>query len=95
MSEILKEYDDSQKKAKKKYSFLVFLKYLGVSLCVVILGVYVGNIMFGKRSLDVMLGLQHQKEHLKNDIEYLKKQNARLLKEYFELKELEPEPTKK
>ncbi|MGH1601290.1 septum formation initiator [Campylobacter majalis] len=95
MSEILKEYDDSQKKSKKAYSFLVFLKYLGVSFCVVMLGMYVGNIMFGKRSLDVMLGLQHQKERLKNDVEYLKKQNARLLKEYFELKELEPEPTKK
>ncbi len=53
-------------------------------------GIYVGNIIFGKRSLDVMLSLQEQKVQLKCDVETLKKQNAQLQKAYFELKELEP-----
>jgi hypothetical protein len=51
--------------------------------------------MFGKRSLDVMLSLQSKKERLIEDVEILKKQNALLQKEYFELKELEPESNKK
>jgi len=50
----------------------------------------VGNIIFGKRSLDVMLSLQEQKTQLERDVETLKKQNAQLQKAYFELKELEP-----
>ena len=58
-------------------------------------GIYVGNMMFGKRSLDVMLSLQSKKERLIEDVEILKKQNALLQKEYFELKELEPESNKK
>lgn len=53
-------------------------------------GIYVGNIIFGKRSLDVMLSLQEQKTQLERDVETLKKQNAQLQKAYFELKELEP-----
>ena len=53
-------------------------------------GIYVGNIIFGKRSLDVILSLQEQKTQLKCDVETLKKQNAQLQKAYFELKELEP-----
>ncbi|MDL0088792.1 septum formation initiator [Campylobacter gastrosuis] len=94
MSEILKEYDKSQK-AKKSYSFMQILRYVGIVACVVGFGIYVGNMMFGKRSLDVMLSLQSKKERLSEDVEYLKKQNAMLLKEYFELKELEPENNKK
>ena len=61
-----------------------------IAFCVVCFGVYVGNIVFGKRSLDVMLSLQEQKVQLKCDVETLKKQNAQLQKAYFELKELEP-----
>lgn len=95
MSEILKEYDKEQKKRRNQYSFKQILRYVGVVFAVIIFGIYVGNIMFGKRSLDVMLSLQSKKERLSDDVEYLKRQNARLLKEYFELKELEPDNNKK
>lgn len=95
MSEILKEYDKEQKRLKKSYSFAQILRTTLIITCVIIFGIYVGNMMFGKRSLDVMLSLQSKKERLNDDVEYLKKQNARLLKEYFELKELEPENSKK
>ena len=53
-------------------------------------GIYTGNMLFGKRSLDVMLSLQEQREQIASDVEELKKRNARLQKKYFELKELEP-----
>ena len=42
-----------------------------------------------------MLSLQSKKERLSEDVEILKKVNAQLQKEYFELKELEPESNKK
>ncbi|AQW83567.1 septum formation initiator [Campylobacter pinnipediorum] len=95
MSEILKEYDKEQKKFKKKYSFLEILKYIGVVCCVILFGIYIGNMLFGKRSLDVMLSLQNKKENLIKDVEYLKKENSRLQKEYFELKDLESDVSKK
>ncbi|MBR8462225.1 septum formation initiator [Campylobacter sp. faydin G-24] len=93
MSEILKEYD--VKKSKWSYFFKSFFRYIIAIICVAILAIHVGNIMFGKRSLDVMLSLQSQKERLSEDVEILKKRNAWLQKEYFELKELEPDTTKK
>ncbi|MGG7074052.1 septum formation initiator [Campylobacter sp. 9BO] len=96
MSEILKEYDkQTQTKAKRAYSFKRFFIYFAVICVIVMLGIYVGNMFFGKRSLDVMLGLQTKKERLIEDVETLKRYNAQLQKEYFELKELEPESGKK
>lgn len=88
MSEILKEYDE--KEIKRSYSFKSFFRLFIVTVCVVLFGIYIGNMMFGKRSLDVMLNLQDQKEQLKKDVEILKKRNAELQKTFFELKELEP-----
>ncbi|MFC2491671.1 septum formation initiator [Campylobacter curvus] len=92
MSEILREYD---RKVKKSYLLKSFLRHIIAVICVVAFGIYIGNMMFGKRSLDVMLSLQSKKERLSEDVEILKKANAQLQKEYFELKELEPESNKK
>ena len=75
---------------KKPFDFRLFFRFMLIAFCVVCFGVYVGNIVFGKRSLDVMLSLQEQKTQLERDVETLKKQNAQLQKAYFELKELEP-----
>ena len=85
MSEVLDEYVE-----KKPFDFRLFLRFMLIAFCVICFGIYVGNIIFGKRSLDVMLSLQEQKTQLERDVETLKKQNAQLQKAYFELKELEP-----
>ncbi|MBE3021998.1 septum formation initiator [Campylobacter sp. 7477a] len=92
MSEILEEYD---KKSKRSYFFKSFFRHTVVIVCVIVFAIYIGNMMFGKRSLDVMLSLQSKKERLAEDVEILKKRNAKLQKEYFELKELEPDTGKK
>lgn len=92
MSKILEEYD---RRTRRSYFFKSFFSYAVAIACVVAFGIYVGNMMFGKRSLDVMLALQAQKERLAEDVEILKKRNAQLQKEYFELKGLEPESNKK
>ena len=56
------------------------------------LGVYAGVLLFGPNSLTVLLGLEEQHATLERHIEMLKARNAALQKEYFELKQLEPEP---
>ncbi|VAY88409.1 hypothetical protein MNB_ARC-1_1006 [hydrothermal vent metagenome] len=45
--------------------------------------------MYGKNSLDVLTKLEKQEQMLKKEIKYLLANNAKLQKEYFELKNLE------
>ncbi|WP_257120182.1 septum formation initiator [Arcobacter vandammei] len=52
---------------------------------------YVTNVLFGDNSLQVYNSLKFKKEYLENEISRLQKDNAYLQKEYFELKNLEPE----
>ncbi len=55
------------------------------------LGVYVGILLFGPNSLTVLLGLEEQRSVYERHIKILKAKNAALQKEYFELKQLEPD----
>ncbi|SFV59763.1 hypothetical protein MNB_SM-7-531 [hydrothermal vent metagenome] len=71
-------------------------KYLGLStksflllvISVIGLGIYIGVILYGKNSINVLLNLQTYESYLKKEIHTLKKENAKLQKEYFELKEI-------
>ena len=49
------------------------------------------NLVFGDNSIQVYNFLKHKKEYLEDEISRLQKENAYLQKEYFELKNLEPE----
>lgn len=46
---------------------------------------------FGQYSLDTMLTLEAQKDNLNKKIIYLKNENAKAQKDYFELKGLYPD----
>lgn len=48
-------------------------------------------VLFGDNSLQVYNSLKYKKEYLETEISRLQKENAYLQKEYFELKNLEPE----
>jgi uncharacterized protein YlxW (UPF0749 family) len=48
-------------------------------------------VLFGDNSLQVYNSLKYKKEYLEEEILRLQKENAYLQKEYFELKNLEPE----
>jgi hypothetical protein len=48
-----------------------------------------GFIFFGNNSLSVLLDLEEHQNYLVEDIERLKAENAKLQKQYFELKELD------
>jgi len=57
---------------------------------ILLLGIYVGILIYGENSLTVLQHLEEKKIALKQETIDLKAQNQRLQKEYFELKQLEP-----
>ncbi|MDE6978889.1 MAG: hypothetical protein K2O85_04905 [Helicobacter sp.] len=59
-------------------------------VCIALLGMYVGTLFFGANSLEVLLDLRQKQNALNIKVEILQNDNARLQKEYFELKGLEP-----
>lgn len=87
MSKILPELGQG---GKKKFSKRFYAKMLLLVVAVVVFGIYIGNVLFGKSSLEVLLDLQENRDTLKQNVKLIKKQNALLQKEYFELKQLEP-----
>jgi cell division protein FtsB len=87
MSKILNEFENEEAKKSEK-SFYVKIFFL--ILAVIALGVYVGDVLFGKSSLEVLLDLQDDRDSLKQNIRTIKQKNALLQKQYFELKQLEP-----
>ena len=96
MSEILDEYGKEDGIFHKIIKFVrPTLRYVIATICVAMFAFYVGNMMFGKRSLDVMLSIQSKKERHSEDVEILKKINAPLQKDYYELQGLEHDPNKK
>ena len=52
---------------------------------------HVANLLFGVNSYEVYKNLKNKKVYLQHEIIRLQNDNARLQKEYFELKNLEPE----
>ncbi len=74
-------------------------RYLGLSLpkflfflsIIVVLAIYLNVLLFGDNSLEVLLQLEEYEDYLKHEINSYRSENAALQKEYFELKELEPE----
>ena len=71
-------------------------KYLGLSLgrffflffVVVSLGVYLGILLYGTNSLEILFGLEEYESYLQDEVIRLKQENAELQMEYFELKEI-------
>lgn len=87
-AELLKDYDE---RAKKRQFYADTLKMSAYMLLTVVAAWYFGNMLFGKSSLETLLSLKATKKELNSRIEWLKEQNARKQKEYFELKGLYPD----
>lgn len=83
MSTIKEKFQNSVK--------FIFVVIVSISITIW-LAKYVSEILFdGKNSFKVYSALKQQKEQLCYSITQLQLDNARLQKEYFELKNLEPE----
>ncbi len=63
---------------------LSFKVFILTAIVVSILGVYVANLLFGNHSLRVLQNLKKEKQHLEVEIDLLKKENAKLHKQYLE-----------
>lgn len=78
-----------------KNKFHTYKKFIVIALFSVVITIFlsyhVANILFGDNSLEVYNSLKNKKEYLEDEISRLQKHNAYLQKEYFELKNLEPE----
>ena len=88
MNEIKESLPQSKKRNKKLANAVVLL---AIAFFVTYAGWYIGNILFGARSLDVMLDLHTQKEALSAQVTQLQEENAALHTEYFELIGLDPD----
>jgi len=77
---------------EKKHTIKKFSLIAIFSIAITIfLGYHVSNILFGDNSLEVYNSLKYKKAYLQSEIKRLQEENAYLQKEYFELKNLEPE----
>jgi len=63
---------------------LSFKIFILTAFVVTSLGIYVANLLFGNHSLSVLDDLKSEKKSLQVEIEVLKKENAKLHKEYLE-----------
>lgn len=79
------------KQKKKKTIGFKFVAIIALSIVVTLfLANHFASIFFGQNSVEVYTALKHQRTHLQNEIKNYQHKNARLQKEYFELKNLEP-----
>jgi cell division protein FtsB len=80
---------DREQSLPEQYLGLTWPKLILALVLIVALGVYLGILLFGDNSLEVLLELEEYEAYLKEDIERLKTENASMQKEYFELRELD------
>lgn len=71
-----------------KFKFF-FIVILSISFTI-FLALHFANLLFGNNSYEVYSALNDKKQYLNQEIYRLQHENARLQKEYFELKNLEP-----
>ncbi len=85
--ELFEEIDTSQS-VTQKYLGLSLKKFFLLFALVIFLGIYLGILLYGTNSLEVLFGLQDYEDYLQDQSAHLKKENAQLQREYFELKEI-------
>lgn len=79
-----------EKPSKLWRFFYINRVWLIVFGLLLVTGLYLGYLLFGSNSVEVLLRLQSQKKHLLHEAQVIEAQNAHLQKQIFELKELKP-----
>ena len=85
--ELFEKLDTSQS-ITQKYLGLSLKKFFILFVVVILLGTYLGVLLYGTNSLEVLFGLQDYENYLQDEVVRLKNENAQLQREYFELKEI-------
>jgi len=79
---------DTKESVTQKYLGLSLTKFFFLFFLVVSLGVYLGVLLYGTNSLEILFGLGEYESYLQDEVIRLKQENAELQMEYFELKEI-------
>ena len=85
--ELYEEIDNKQG-FTQEYFGVSPLKFSAMLFIVLGFGVYLGLVLYGTNSLEVLFGLEEYEQYLQSEIHRLKDENAELQREYFELKEI-------
>ena len=85
--ELYEEIDTSQSFIQR-YFGLSLNKFFLLFFIVIALGIYLGVILYGANSMEVLDGLQDYETYLQTQTRELKNENAELQREYFEIKEI-------
>jgi len=86
----MNEKEELVKREEKSFIFSSFYKLLLI-LFVILLGIFIGEILFGTRSVEVYMDLQKQEKVLQEKIKKEKKENERLQKKLFEYQLVVPD----
>lgn len=78
-------FDDFDFLQKREINF----KLLFITFAVIGLLIYIGYFFVGERSISYYFDLENQKQVLDEEVSKIQKKNAKLQKEYFELKDIE------
>lgn len=85
--ELYDEIDTTQS-LTQRYLGLSLGKFLLLFSIVMVMGIYLGVLLYGTNSVEVLFGLEDYENYLQDEIVRLKSDNAELQREYFELKEI-------
>ena len=85
--ELYQEIDQSQS-FTQKYLGLSLSKFFVLFFIVVSFGIYLGMLLYGANSMEILTGLQDYESFLQKETLRLKNENAGLQREYFELREI-------
>lgn len=85
--ELFDEIDTTQS-LTQEYLGLSLTRFFFLVLIVLAFGIYIGLILYGTNSLEILFGLQDYEVYLVDEVYKLKHENAELQLEYFELKEI-------
>lgn len=87
MSEAQELLDKGSKLWRIVYTHRVWFVLFGI---LVGIGLYLGYLLFGNNSVEVLVRLKAQKNALVNDSKMIEEQNANLQKQIFEIRGLKP-----
>ncbi len=85
--ELFEDIDTSQD-ITERYLGLSLGKFLVLFFIILVAGIYIGILLYGTNSFEVLLELQDYENYLQSEVSRLKAENASLQKEFFELKEI-------
>jgi cell division protein FtsB len=78
------------KKSKNLFLVIFSKRVIILIILVVVTAYYLGVLLFGYNSFDTLMDIEHRNSEYKKEVDKYQEENAELLRQYLELKSLEP-----